>query len=128
MNLSSGPARVLSLLRGRVFGVFQRWSAGSREELRRSWYLHIDSQVSQLPGLPRSTMKVYNYFADVASSDGFCDPSAKDVANECLMSPSSVTRAIKELERLRLLVSVLRPGKPGRASRAYYVAKPHKPR
>ncbi|MDO8491901.1 MAG: helix-turn-helix domain-containing protein [Dehalococcoidia bacterium] len=125
--MSLFPGRVLSLLKRRGVNAVQRWSSVSREDMRRSWSVHIDNQVSELPGLSRSTRRVYGYLANIASRDGFCDPSAEDVANECLMSLPAATRAIKELERTRLLVSVLRLGKVGRASRSYYVVRHNKP-
>lgn len=118
----------MSQIRKRGSQVLQRWSSTSREDMGRSWYVHVDRQTSQLPELSRSARKVYRYLTHVASQDGFCDPSTEDVANECLISLPAATRAIKELERVRLLVSVLRLGRIGRASRVYYVVRHIRPR
>jgi DNA-binding transcriptional regulator YhcF (GntR family) len=53
--------------------------------------------------LAPSAVKVYSYFSFRAGKDGQCKPSKREIASDCRISVSTVTRAIRQLRNTGLI-------------------------
>jgi len=71
-----------------------------------------------------SARKVYWYLFFIADRDGYCWPFYRTIARRTHLSPSTVGKAIKELEGAGLISHQQRASRRGSSSNLYRVNKP----
>lgn len=70
--------------------------------------------------LPHRAISVYVYLDERANKDGECWPSIPTIAKELKLSPSTVRRALQDLRKADLVVTVQRRRKNGAKSSLLY--------
>jgi GntR family transcriptional regulator len=82
-----------------------------------------DYAIYKAPRLPKRAERVYVYLTAIADPDGYCFPFYQTIAKRTGLSTSTVSKAIRDLEKAGLLTRQQRVSRRGGSSDLYHVKR-----
>ncbi len=83
----------------------------------------VDWNIKKLEGLSKSSKTIYIYLSRVSDSKGYSFPFTGTIAKRTKLSNSTVNKALKDLEKARLLQIERRYSRRGGSSNLYHLRK-----
>ena len=97
-----------------------RAASGSIED---RGHFGVDWNVFKVDSLSGSAKKVYTYLSTVADVDGYSFPFLRTIARRTKLSTSTVSKALRELEKVGLVKTEQRYSRRGGSSNLYHLRK-----